>query len=144
MSTDVILYDHTAKNFGLARIDWEDDTIKLALVTSSYTPSGAHTVWADVSGNEASGTGYSAGGESLSGKSASNDKLDASDVTFSTVTVTFRYGIIYKSGTVDSLTNPLIGYVLFDDTPADVSVSAADYPVVWNSKGVIELAQTAG
>lgn len=122
--------------------DWKDNTIKLALVTSSYTPSAAHTQWSDVSGNEASGTGYTAGGATLANASIANGKLDADDVTFSTITVTFRYAVCYISGTIESITNPVLFYILFDDTPADQVISAADYPVVWNSNGIIALTNT--
>lgn len=122
--------------------DWKDNTLKLALVTSSYTPSAAHTQWSDISGNEASGTGYTAGGETLANASLADGKLDADDVTFSTITVTFRYAVCYISGTIESITNPVLFYILFDDTPADQVISAADFPVVWNSNGIIDLTVT--
>jgi hypothetical protein len=47
-------------------IDLDSDTIKIALVTSSYTPNkDTHDFWDDIVANEASGTGYSAGGATL-------------------------------------------------------------------------------
>ncbi len=50
-------------------IDWDTDVIKVALVTSSYTPAqDTHDYWDDVSANEASGTGYTAGGATLGSK----------------------------------------------------------------------------
>jgi len=143
MATVIIPYSQMGKILA-GDGDWTDGTLKLAAVTSSYTPSAAHTVWADVSGNEASGTNYSAGGETLANASKTNTKLDADDVTFSNVTITFRYLVCYFSGTLESLTNPLLFYILVDDTPDDIVVTAADYPVVWNSNGIIAITNTAG
>jgi hypothetical protein len=45
--------------------------IKCAIVTASYTPDqNLHDFWNDVSANEVSGTGYTAGGNVMSGGSA--------------------------------------------------------------------------
>ena len=47
-------------------IDWLSDSLYLALVANSYTPNLAtHDFWDDVSGNEASGTGYTANGAAI-------------------------------------------------------------------------------
>lgn len=44
-------------------IDLEAVTVKVAIVTSAYTPDqNLHDFWSDVSANEVSGTGYTAGG----------------------------------------------------------------------------------
>lgn len=142
MATTFTPYDHTHQLL-CGPADWVANTVNLALVTSSYTPSAAHTQWSDVSGNEASGTNYSAGGIALSSKTKSNSKLDANDVTFSNITVTFRYGVLRIVGTVDSITNPLLAYILFDDTPSDQVIAAADFPVVWNSNGIFDLSTLA-
>jgi len=100
-----------------------------------------NSVWADASANEvASGDGYTTGGATIAGNAISYDKAvgtwDANDVVWSSLTKTFRFGYIYKSGTVGSVTNPLIGYILFDDTPDDVSVSAIDFTIRWNASGI--------
>lgn len=141
MATTITPYSQMGKIFA-GDGDWTDNTIKLALVTSSYTPSAAHTQWSDVSGNEASGTNYTAGGATLANASKTDANLDADDVTFSNVTVTFRYLVCYFSGTLESITNPLLFYILVDDTPADIVVTAADYPVVWNSNGIMSITNT--
>ena len=69
--------------------DLDADTIKVALL-SGHTPDiDAHDFWNDVSGDEISGTGYTAGGETLGTKSISQDNtddegvFDAGDVTWS-------------------------------------------------------------
>lgn len=58
-------YGNGLKAFLAGDIDFDADTIKGALVQAAYTPSQAHDFWNDVSGNEASGTGYTAGGQAL-------------------------------------------------------------------------------
>ncbi len=112
--------------------------IMLALVTSSYTYSAAHTVWADASANEvATGDGYTTGGAALGSLSVNSTRFDAADVTWSSLTKTFRGGIIYLNDTVNAIVKPLIAYILFDDTPADISVTGGDLTVQWNSSGII-------
>ena len=47
-------------------VDFDTDTIKVALLTSSYTPDqDAHDYFNDVSSAEVTGTGYTAGGATL-------------------------------------------------------------------------------
>lgn len=46
-------------------IDFNSDTIKVMLLTSSYTPSDAHDYVDDIVANEVVGTGYTAGGPTL-------------------------------------------------------------------------------
>ena len=55
-------------------IDWDSDTIKVALLSSSYTPNqDTHDYYDDVVGNEVSGTGYTTGGNTLSSKTITYD-----------------------------------------------------------------------
>jgi hypothetical protein len=53
----------------------------------------------------------------------------------------FRYGILYAEKTIVSpaIVNPLIGYILFDNTPADKVMVAVDYYVIWNANGIFDL-----
>src|SRR5690348_1638843 len=89
------------KWYGQALIAWAnkevdllDDSIKVMLCTSSYTPDqDAHDYKNDVT-NEVSGTGYTAGGAALANDTLTYTggtntlKYDADDLTFSTVTLT--------------------------------------------------------
>jgi hypothetical protein len=138
MAVTVTKYTHAHKiltNQG----DWNSNTIKLALVTSSYTFSAAHTIWGDVSSYEvATGDGYTTGGATVT-CTASNTALSSSNVTWTTLTKTFRGAVLYIEGTIESLTNPVLAYILFDDTPADTTVTGVDFPVIWNASGVFTL-----
>jgi hypothetical protein len=138
MATTLTKYTHAHKIL-CGEGDWTGDTIKLALVTSGYTFSAAHTVWADASGSEvADGNGYATGGATVSA-SKTNAALGAGNTTFTALNKTFRAGVIYISGTVESLTDPVLFYLLFDDTPADITISGIDFVVAWNASGVATL-----
>ena len=121
-------------------IDWDSDTIKVALVSSSYTPNqDSHDYWDDVSANEITGTGYTAGGKTLTNPTITYDagtnvvKLDADDVSWTAATITARYAVIYDATPGSAATNPLIGYV---DFGTDQSASAGTFALNWSSAGV--------
>lgn len=75
------------------------DTFKLALYTSTATLDATTTAYSAT--NEASGTGYTAGGASLTSvtpvTSGTTAFCDFNDLTFSTVTITARGALIYNS-----------------------------------------------
>ncbi len=115
-------------------------TVKLALVTSSYTPDATnvgHDLWADVSANEiANGNGYTTGGATLANDAVSTItngwKYDSDDVTWTATggsIPAWRYGVMYLSGTVWGMVNPVIGYFLGDSTPADVPATTTGNPL---------------
>ena len=117
-------------------IDWEADTIKLALTTSSYTPDqDTHDYFDDVT-NEVSGTGYTAGGATLTSKTIANTenvtKVDAADVTWSSSTITARICVLYMD-TGTASTSPLIGYCNFGE---DKSSENGNFTVQFDSDGI--------
>lgn len=127
-------YGSAVSKMATKQIDWTNDTIKVGLVTSTYTPDvDTHDEWADVSANEASGSGYTAGGKTLSGKTLTYDAatntwtFDASDVLWNGVTVTFRYAVIYDD-TVSG--KPLLGYI---DFTSNQVATAQDLTIKWES-----------
>ena len=124
-------------------VDLPADTIKVALVTSAYTPNiDTHDYWDDVSANEAAGTGYTAGGATLANKTVTYDAANnraifdnTVDTVWSTATVTARYAVIYKdTGTPG--TSPLLGYVDFGQ---DESANAGDFTIQWSADGILRL-----
>ena len=122
-------------------IDLDTDTIKVALVTSSYTPDQDADEFFDDVTNEVAGTGYSAGGETLANKSVTVDntnnlsKFDADDALWTTATITARGGVIYKS-TGTAATSPLICYI---DFLADKTATAGDFKITFDSDGILTL-----
>lgn len=145
MASSLTIYNKAKEELFKGNVDLDGATIKLALVTSSYTPAPTtDNEWADVSANEvASGDGYTTGGETLASLSVSESggtvTFDAADVTWSSLSKTFRYGVLYISGTVDGVVNPLLAYILFDTTPADVTISGVDFLVQWHGDGIFTL-----
>jgi len=109
----------------LASADISDDTFKVALVTSSYSPDkDTHEHFDDVT-NEVSGTGYTAGGETVTGTltlSTANDRLtlEFASTSWTSATITAR-GAVYYSSTGTASTSTLIA---FNDFGSDVAVTA--------------------
>lgn len=120
-------------------IDLVNDTIKLALCTSSYTPDiDTHDYFDNIT-NELSGGGYTSGGNTLDNFSLTVDttndrlKIDADDESFTSLTGTnVRYGIIYKS-TGTASTSPLIAYVDFGENK---TFANGTLTFTWHSNGV--------
>lgn len=126
-------YDATSKSL-LGGADFTTNTIKLALVSSAYTPNQDTDVnWANASGSEiAGGTGYTTGGYTLLSPvlteitkgykfSSASPSWTASGGNIAA----WRYAVMYVSGTVEGVVNPLIGYFLGDSTPADVPATSS-------------------
>lgn len=123
-------------------VDFDSDTIKVALVSSSYTPNqDTHDYWNDVSAYEVTGTGYTTGGATLASKTVTYDSannviiLDAADVTWSSSTITARYAVVYDS-TGTSSTSALIGYV---DFGSDQSSTNGNFTITWDSTGIVRV-----
>lgn len=121
-------------------------TVKLALVSSAYTPDvtvAGHSLWSDASANEISAVnGYTAGGVTLGTLastaitggykfSSANGVWTASGGNIAA----WRYGIIYLSGTVWGLVSPLIGYFVGDSTPADIPATSGTLTVTTPASG---------
>jgi phage baseplate assembly protein gpV len=102
-------------------VDLVADTIKLKLVTSSYTPDqSAHNYDDDTGANEASGgSGYTAGGFTLANKTVTVSTLtvnfDADNISQAIVggPFAFRYGVFYKDRGGAASADELVGYVDF-------------------------------
>lgn len=121
--------------------DWDTDTIKVSLHTSTYTPDeDAHDFYNDVS-NEVSSANYTAGGATLGTKTVTLDttnnrlELDAADTSWSNVSFTARYAVIYKS-TGTASTSVLLGYV---DFGGDETVSSGTFTITWDAEGILQI-----
>lgn len=120
------------------QIDFDSDTVKVALVTSSYSfDQDAHDFFDDIT-NEVTGTGYTAGGATLASctvtyTGASNTlALDAADVSWSSSTITARGAVVYVS-TGTASTSPLLCFV---DFGANVSTTSGTFTITWDSAGI--------
>lgn len=124
-------------------VDWDSDTIKVALVSSAYTPNqDSHDYWDDVSANEVSGTGYTAGGAALTSKTATYDSgtnvviLDAADTVWASSTITARYAVVYDDSGATNAQKVLVGYV---DFGSDQSSTNGNFTVTWDATGIARI-----
>ena len=136
------------KAYGLAlrsmlnkEIDFDSDTVRAMLVTSTYTPNqDTHRYKSSVTG-EAAGSGYTAGGVTLTGRTVTYDTatntlvLDCDDPTWAAVSVTARYLVVYRSTGSDA-TSPLICY---EDFGADKTSSGGAFIFQVPASGLLRL-----
>jgi hypothetical protein len=124
-----LIYNSAIDDMARGAIDFDTDTFKVMLVTSSYTPNkDTHDKRDDVT-NEASGTGYTAGGAAsvcTVTKDTANDKVTLSFAAASwpTSTITARGAVYYKSRGGASSADELVAYV---DFGGDVSSTGATF-----------------
>lgn len=124
-------------------VDWDSDAIKVALVSSSYTPNqDTHDYWDDVAANEVTGTGYTAGGLALTSKTATYDGatnvviLDANDAVWAASTITARYAVIYDDSGATAAQKVLVGYV---DFGSDQSSTNGNFTVTFDATGIVRI-----
>ena len=137
------LYGNFLKQALNKEIDWDSDTIKVALLSSSYTPNqDTHDYFDDVSAYEVTGTGYTTGGSTLASKTSTYDGtnnviiLDAADVTWSSSTITARYAVVYDDSGASAGQKALIGYV---DFGSDQSSTNGNFTITWDSTGIVRI-----
>lgn len=103
--------------------DWTGGTIKCALVSSSWTPNPDMTAYSDFSGDEVTGTGYTAGGVTVGSKTRTYDSVsrrvtfDCADPTWASSTITAKHAVFYEAGG----SNPVIGYYTFPSEESSVN-----------------------
>ena len=114
-----LIFNSCPHDLARGNIDFDTDTFKVLLVTSTYSPNkDTHTKRSDVT-NEVTGTGYTAGGVASActvTKDTANDKVTLSfaAVSWATSTITARGAVIYKSRGGASTADELVAYVDFN------------------------------
>ena len=103
-------------------------TFKIALFTSAATLGAATTAYSTT--NETSGTGYTAGGNTLTisqvpTSSGTTAFLDFADTTWSTATITARGALIYLA---DGVTDPAVAVL---DFGSDKTSTSGDFTIVF-------------
>ena len=136
-----MIYNSFKQKIQDGSLDLDTQTIKVALVTSAYTPDqDLHEDFADIT-NEATGTGYTAGGAALANKAVTKDNtdnegvFDADDVTWASSTITARGAIIYYSSGTPA-TSWLIAYI---DFGSDKSSNNGNFTISWNAEGILNI-----
>lgn len=123
-------------------IDLDTDTIKVMLLTSTHVQNqDTYEYIDDVSANEVTGTGYTAGGVALANKAVTADNtdnegvFDADDTVWATSTITAQYAAIYKD-TGTPATSPIIAIIDFGSAQ---SSSAGNFTITWGAEGILNL-----
>jgi len=124
-----VLYNSFKFDLFNANINMETDTLKAMLVTSAYTPNvDTHNRRDDVT-NEVTGTGYTAGGQTIPCAVTQDNALNKAVATFTDVvwgssSLTARGAVIYKSRGGAASADELVGYI---DFVTDKTSVASDF-----------------
>ena len=116
-------------------VDLTNDTIKVMLVSSSYTFDAGHDFVDDIT-NEVSGTGYTAGGETVTTPTVTAGVFDAADTTWTNTTITEIRGVVLYKDTGTPATSPLISFI---DNGANLATSGNDFKIAWDATGIISI-----
>lgn len=138
MAVSASLYGKSILHFARGEIAYLGDSIKCALLSSGYTfDQDAHETFADVSGFEVSGSGYTARGAALTGRTATYTAADnktrclAEDSYWTPAsgqTLSAAKAVVYKD-TGTNATSWLIGFV---DFGAVISATGAPLTINWH------------
>jgi hypothetical protein len=126
-----LIYNSAIDELARGDIDFDSNTFKAMLVTSSYTPNkDTHDFLNDVT-NEVTGTGYTAGGATSTvtvTKDNTNDKvtIQFGAVSWASSTITARGCVYYKSRGGASSADEIVAY---NDFGSDVSSSGGTFSV---------------
>ena len=130
-----LVYNSCIRDAVTGAIDFDTDTFKMMLVTSSYSASKSHAKRSDVT-NEVSGSGYTSGGNACTVSVAAVDntnndvEISFTVTSWTSATITARAGVIYKSRGGASSVDELVGYV---DFGSDVSSTNGTFAVTVSS-----------
>jgi hypothetical protein len=134
---------HNGSGGGTTTTTGTGNTFKIALFTSSATLSASTTAYATT--NEVSGTGYSAGGNTLTNvdptTSGTTALTDFADTTWSSASITARGALIYNSSTTAGSANRAVCAL---DFGADKTSTSGDFviqfPAADASNAIIRIA----
>lgn len=121
-----------------AALDLEAEDNKVAMITNSATPNfDTHDFFNDLSANEVSGTGYTAGGAALTGTQITVDSgtlvYDATDAQWTSSTISSaRAAVIY----CDAVNDELVCLVNFT---TDYGTSNGTFLISWHTNGIFRI-----
>lgn len=129
-------------------VDLDTDTFKAALFTNTITTPNFDTNTAygaaPFNANEVSGTGYTAGGQTMAGLTvtaaapvATQLNWDANDTAWTSATFSSARGVLcYDSTIATPVANPGVVAISFG---SDFAVTGGTFTIVWNSNGIFTL-----
>ena len=133
-------YDNTHRR-SLEQDISADTDLKCALLVVGHSPSiSTHQTWADVQGDETSGTGYTSGGEALTTISVSTSggttTLDADTVEWSNSTIDAGYAVVYDDTPASDSDKSLLCLVDFE---GEESSDDGLFQIDWHNDGIAEI-----
>ena len=121
---------------------WLAEQWKACLLTNAFTyVSGTHVFYTDLT-NEATGSGYIAGGKDVvklpwaggSGFSGDNAFIDAEDIAWSSATLSnVRYVVVYENTTASKKIRAIYQFT------GDKSVTNGTMTILWNASGLLRI-----
>ena len=112
-------------------------TLKVCLMlnTHPYANAASQEHYSDISINECSGAGYTAGGIALTTPASSqvgnNAKFTAASAVFAGVTLTARYAAVY---------DPTTGHIVSQhDLGGDKACTGGTLTLTWNASGILTI-----
>lgn len=142
------LYDIAKVYLMDGTLDLNSNTLKMALFasTSNCNTLSGNVKFGDLTNELATANGYTAGGTTLSGLSVTNASgtttFTSGNASWTATggSITARFAVIYASGTLNSIVNPILCVVLLDTTPADVTATTGNpFTVQIAGGGILQL-----
>lgn len=131
-----LIYNSCIDDMARGAIDFDTDSFKVMLVTSTYAPDkDTHLKRSSVTNEVGASGSYAAGGAASVCTVAKDTALDKvtmtfAGVAFTTATITARAAVIYKSRGGASTADELVAYV---DFGSDITSTADTFTVTFSS-----------
>ena len=122
-------------------INFTQDTFKVMLVTSTYTPNVNTDRYKSAITGEASGSGYEAGGQELENvqylRTNQTATFTATNPKWTGLNMeNVRYAVLYDDTPEQAEQKPLIGWIDFGQA---LTIVNADLEIVWNVEGIFSV-----
>ena len=140
------LYESAKEYIGDGTIDLDDNTMKVALFLSTSNVNTLSIATLSAATNQvATAFGYTAGGVTVAAtwvRSGGTTTFDCADAVWTAAggSITARFGVLYRSGTVNAVVDALVAVCLLDTAPADVTATDGNtLTIAMNASGLFTL-----
>lgn len=124
-------------------IDFSADNFSVILLTNAHTPDlETHAAYSDVSGDEASGTGYTAGGVDIGPLTGSLDGTSVvwaptTDAVWTGASFACKYAVVvHRAGGSLTGTDMLIGYSDLNVGAGNITLVSSPLTLQWSGLGL--------